>query len=126
MAAMRSLLRSRFAAHFVLAWFLATLGVAALSPAVHPIVLAMVCASDGLVTLAVDQDGLAIPSGAHTLDCALCLPVSPPPSTWAGLAGHLRPVAWLPGPVEALHVPPPAGAALPPRGPPGAFASSAA
>lgn len=107
-------------ARLVLAWFALTLGVAAASPLIHPQALQLVCGDGpGARLVAVTGDGQAIVDLDHrTLDCLACLGTTlPPPAGIAALPSAV-PAAHLLQPWHAAPVAVPAGAPLPPRGPP--------
>ena len=58
-----------------------TLGLAIASPLVHPQAMELVCTAGGSVKLVVvnGEEGQAV-SAQHSLDCPLCLAVTPPPA----------------------------------------------
>lgn len=107
-------------ARLVLAWFALTVLAAGASPLVHPQALELVCSADGGTKLVVaGEDGKATTPGArHLMDCALCLPVSPPPTPVRLQLPAPSPLAHALQPVAAAHIAAWAGAPLPPRGPP--------
>ena len=120
MQAMHALCSTPWFARLALAWFVWALGFAVAAPIVHPQSLQIVCsASAGWSYVAVGPDGQPAPTGAHALDCPLCL-----------LAGAPAPQPGMPAlptrPPVAVTAPPPAtapaavlaGAPLPARGPP--------
>lgn len=115
------ILRSSLAlARLVLAWFVLTLGAAGASPLLHPVALTVVCSESGQRVVAIDADGVQLDAHGqrHTLDCPLCLPAIAPPGIVAqALPRHAaRDAAF--HPAAPFRPTPPAGAPLPPRGPP--------
>lgn len=102
-----------------MAWFLLTLGVAGASPFVSPRTMELLCSAGGAVTMVmVDEEGQAVASGQHTLDCSLCLaPLLPLPPV-AVLPVLPQPLAAALHPFAAAHIASLVGAPLPPRGPP--------
>ncbi len=118
--AMHILRTSSRLARLVLAWFAFTVLVAGGSPLVHPQAMELVCSADGGIKLVIaGEDGkAAAPSAKHMMDCALCLPVSPPPVPVRLQVPAPSPLAHALLPVAAAHIAAWAGAPLPPRGPP--------
>lgn len=119
MRAMHALRTSSQLARLVLAWFMLAWGVAVAAPVLHPQAMELVCSDAGRMKLVAIGDGAdAAPAGHHTLDCAACLAVLPPPPAVQLPLGATPPR----DPVFVLIAPPPpstpTGAALPPRGPP--------
>lgn len=103
----------------VLAWFVLTLGVAVASPIVAPKTMELVCSEGGAMKLIVlDQDENVVETNQHTLDCALCLPVSPPPVPMIRQVSQPQPLARALAPIEEARIAALVGAPLPPRGPP--------
>ena len=78
---MHALRNSVSLARLVMAWFALTLGLAIASPLVHPQAMELVCTAGGSVKLVVvnGEEGQAV-SAQHSLDCPLCLAVTPPPA----------------------------------------------
>ncbi|GKS77479.1 DUF2946 family protein [Acidovorax sp. SUPP950] len=106
-------------ARWVLAWFALALGVAAVSPLVHPQSLMVVCSAAGVFQLVAQDDGTAPDGGGlHTLDCALCLPGGAPPPVLRVRAAPPQPLAHAVQPVAAARIAALVGAPLPARGPP--------
>ena len=105
----------------VLAWFIATLTVATASPVFKPVDIHVVCSSTGsmLVIGDVDQQGKTAAGPHSTLDCPACLsflPVLPQEISLAATEPLPETLAVQWG-SDAPHLSP-AGAPLPPRGPP--------
>ncbi|WP_295983426.1 DUF2946 family protein [uncultured Variovorax sp.] len=69
----------------VLAWFMASLLIAAASPLVHPQAIELVCSSAGAVKVIVQGDDGPVEMGTTAMDCPLCL-ISPPPPVKAQAA----------------------------------------
>ena len=120
---MQILRRSTVLARLVLACFLVAVGVATAAPLVHPKAMELVCSAGGAIQWVMadtDADGDAPAMGAHTLDCALCLPLALPATP------VLPPVVAPAPPLRAVHpfksaeIAALLGAPLPPRGPPAA------
>lgn len=120
---MQILRRSILLARFVLACFVAAVGVATAAPLVHPKAMELVCTAGGSIQWVMadgDADGEVPAMGLHTLDCALCLPAALPATP------VLPPVSAPPPPLQAVHpfvsahIAALLGAPLPPRGPPAA------
>lgn len=123
---MHTLRTSSLWVRLVLAWFLATLGVATASPVVHAHAYQMVCADGagaGVMKLVlVDDEGQAVDAGHHTLDCPMCLPAMLPPAPLVLSFERPEPLAHALQPRVAAHLAATVGAPLPPRGPPAARA----
>ena len=114
---MPSLRPSSALLRLVLACYLLVLGIAGVSPVVHPLRLEMVCHGDGVMTLvAVDHQ-----AGQHTLDCSLCLPAALPAPPLQIHQAFAPPLALALAPMRAAQIAARTGARFPPRGPP-AFA----
>ena len=88
---------------WVLAWFVASMGVAIASPLVNPQSFEVICSGTGAIKLLVKTGDGAKEMPSHTLDCPLCAHVgAPPPASQAQLpvvhplAHALRPIpaAW--------------------------------
>src|SRR3990167_4796503 len=80
---MTALPRTTFAALrlWVLAWFVASMGVAIASPLVHPQSFEVICSGTGAIKLLVQTDDGTVEMGAMGMDCPLCAtPSAPPPS----------------------------------------------
>ena len=79
---------------WVLAWFMASLGVAVASPLIHPQSFEVICSGSGAIKLLVQTDEGPVEMGAMGMDCPLCAHHSAPP----------------PVPAATVLPPPPAGA----------------
>ena len=118
---MPALLRNRFLASLVLAWFALLLAAGVAAPVVHPQALELVCHASGLPKLIVagaDGDAVDVTPGHHSLDCPLCLAAMLPASfgtPWGrtSLPAVERPLRAYASWISALRA-----AALPARGPP--------
>jgi hypothetical protein len=111
---MTALPRTSFAALrlWVLAWFVASMGVAIASPLVNPQSFEVICSGTGAIKLLVQTDDGTVEMGAMGMDCPLCAtPSAPPPPPGAPLAHALQPV-------EAARIAAATAAPLPARGPP--------
>ncbi len=107
-------------ARLVLAWFVAAVCAAFVSPLVQARTFELVCSASGGVHLKVlgedgDEDAQA---GHAVLDCALCLPVAPPPPVRAARIALPQPLAHASRPLVAARIASLVGAPLPARGPP--------
>ena len=84
---------------WVLAWFVASMGVAIASPLVHPQAFEVICSGTGAIKLLVQTDNGTVEMGAMGMDCPLCFtPSAPPPHT-----GSRRAAAPPPGPCAAAR-----------------------
>ena len=84
---MSALPRTTFAALrlWVLAWFVASMGVAIASPLVNPQSFEVICSGTGAIKLLVQTDDGTVEMGAMGMDCPLCAtPSAPPASPAAG------------------------------------------
>lgn len=116
---MQVLRASQLLARLVLAWFALTLGVAALSPMVHPQALELICTSGVTAKLVVrGSEGDTAPVGHQTLDCSACFVATLPPWPVAATLPPAQPLARALQPMVAAHIAALVGAPLPPRGPP--------
>jgi len=118
MAAMHALRTSSTLARLVLAWFMLTLGVAAASPLVAPVTMHEVCTGSSVTLVLLDQDGHAVDTDRHALDCPLCLPAALPVGFHIPRADQVQPLAYALLPRQQAHIAGVSGAPLPPRGPP--------
>ncbi|MCO5979329.1 DUF2946 family protein [Ideonella oryzae] len=116
-------------ARFLLAWYVAFVGVGTLSPLFKPVDLMLVCSASGTprwVSPPSAEDPADDPAGdpaaaaahRHAIDCPLCLPAMAPPVV-AALAVRTEP----PGtgvliPPDQRPVPTTPAGPLPARGPP--------
>jgi len=105
---------------WVLAFFVLSLGIAALAPCVQPVLVQFVCSSAGPVKLLVKVDGNVHEMGDGHLDCALCLPGGAPPATSIAtfVAPSLQPIGRILQSIPAARLAGMVAAPLPPRGPP--------
>lgn len=78
---MTALPRTTFSALrlWVLAWFVASMGVAIASPLVHPQSIEVICSGAGTIKLLVQTDDGTVEMGAMGMDCPLCSTASAPP-----------------------------------------------
>ena len=102
----------------VLAWFLWVLGVAGISPIVHPKTMEVVCSTGSSVKVIFTDDGQPTQTGQHSLDCSMCLLAAAPPPVAVADMPAPAPLALALAPIVAAHVTAPVGAPLPARGPP--------
>lgn len=72
----------RLARLWVLAWFVASIGVSIASPLVHPQSLEVICSGSGAIKWLVQTDDGVVEMGATGMDCPLCALANgaPPPS----------------------------------------------
>ena len=108
---------------WVLAWFMASLGVAIAAPIVHPQPIQLICSSTGTIMLVMQSDdGTMKKMGSSGMDCPLCSPAGAPPTpdTHGSLIAP-PPLAHALQPVEAAHIAAATAAPLPARGPPSLF-----
>lgn len=104
---------------WVLAWFMASLGVAIAAPIVQPQPIQLVCSSTGTVMLLVQSDdGTVEKMGTSGMDCPLCSPAGAPPAATSGGLAAPQPLAHALKPVEAARIAAATAAPLPARGPP--------
>ena len=103
---------------WVLAWFMASLGVAIASPLVHPQPIELVCSSTGAIKLMVQTDDGMAEMGSMGMDCPLCTISGAPPTATPELPAQTYALAHAVRPVEAARIA--AATAIPPpaRGPP--------
>ncbi|MBT9510867.1 MAG: hypothetical protein IV104_00795 [Acidovorax sp.] len=103
---------------WVLAWFVASMGVAMASPLVLPQAIEVICSGAGTIKLLVQTDDGTVEMGATAMDCPLCAtPGAPPPTPGAALLPP-HPLAHALQPVEAARIAAATAAPLPARGPP--------
>ena len=103
---------------WVLAWFVASIGVSVASPLVHPQSLEVICSGSGAIKWLVQTDDGAVEMGATGMDCPLCAtPGAPPPAPAASILPR-HSLAHAVQPVEAAHIAAATAAPLPARGPP--------
>jgi len=104
---------------WVLAWFMASLGVAIAAPIVQPKPMQLVCSSTGTIMLLVQSDdGTVEKMGSSGMDCPLCSPAGAPPVTTVGTVIPPLPLAHALQPIEAARIAVATAAPLPARGPP--------
>lgn len=120
MRAMQLLRNHASLTRHVLALFVTAVFVSLISPIIHPKTFELVCsATDGVQLKVSGDDGEGGTSGAHkTLDCSLCLPVTPPPPARTAAFTQPQPLARALQPLVAAQIASLVGAPLPPRGPP--------
>ncbi len=109
---------ARLCARWVMLWFALSLVAAMASPIVHPQAMELVCSTGGVMKLVVKSDDGAQPMAGHTMDCAMCLTVAPPPPMAARVAEPPQPLAHVMQPIAAAHIASLTAAPLPARGPP--------
>lgn len=103
---------------WVLAWFMASMGVAIASPLVNPQSIEVICSGAGTIKLLVQTDDGTVEMGATDMDCPLCAtPGAPPPAPAASILPR-HPLAHAVQPVEAARIAAATAAPLPARGPP--------
>ena len=117
---MTALPRTTFAALrlWVLAWFVASMGVAIASPLVNPQSFEVICSGTGAIKLLVQTDDGTVEMGAMGMDCPLCATPSAPPPTPVASVLPPHPLAHALQPVEAARIAAATAAPLPARGPP--------
>ena len=103
---------------WVLAWFVASMGVAIASPLVHPQAFEVICSGAGTIKLLVQTDDGTVEMGAMGMDCPLCSTPSAPPPTPVAAVLPPHPLAHALQPVEAARIAAATAAPLPARGPP--------
>ncbi|CAN7708277.1 DUF2946 family protein [Acidovorax sp. Root217] len=115
MNALRTLAALRL---LVLAWFVASMGVAMASPLVNPQAIEVICSGAGTIKLLVQTDDGAVEMGSMGMDCPLCSIAGAPPATPPALVPLPQPLAHAVQPVEAARIAAITAAPLPARGPP--------
>jgi hypothetical protein len=103
---------------WVLAWFVASMGVAIASPLVHPQSIEVICSGAGTIKLLVQTDDGTVEIGAMGMDCPLCSTPGAPPPTLVAPALPPHPLDHALQPVEAARIAVATAAPLPARGPP--------
>ena len=104
---------------WVLAWFMASLGVAMAAPIVHPQPIQVICASTGTIMLLMqNDDGTVEKMGTSGMDCPLCSPAGAPPAVSIGSVIPPLPLAHALQPITAARIAAATAAPLPARGPP--------
>ena len=118
---MHTLRHARFLARLILAWFVASLGVAVAAPLVHPQRMEQVCSAGGEARWVIASVGAtddAAPPLHHGLECPLCLPSAlPPVCASAGLRTQ-SPLPSMPAPRYCAPQAEATGSPFPPRAPP--------
>ena len=115
---LQTLRRLRWLARCVLAWFVASMGVAVASPLVNPQAMELICSGSGAIKLLVKTDDGAQEVPSHGLDCPLCAHVGAPPPVLKADVPLIHPLAHALRPIPAARIAARTAAPLPPRGPP--------
>lgn len=103
---------------WVLAWFVASMGMAVATPFVNPQTIEVICSGAGTIKLLVQTDDGTVEMAATPMDCPLCAtPAAPPPAAVTLSLPH-HPLAHALQPVEAARIAAATAAPLPARGPP--------
>ena len=102
---------------FVLVWFALSIGVAIASPVLNPKGVDMVCTGTGVMKLVVQGDDDSTAS-AKTMDCPLCMSITPPPPEFNTTLTQPSPLAHAVQPIAAAHIAAITAPPLPSRGPP--------
>lgn len=103
---------------WVLAWFVASLGVAIAAPIVHPQPIQLICSSTGTVMLLMQSDeGTVEKMGTSGMDCPLCSPAGAPPAVGLCTLIPSPSLAHALQPIEAARIAAATAAPLPARGP---------
>ncbi|MES2609472.1 MAG: DUF2946 family protein [Pseudomonadota bacterium] len=102
----------------VLAWFMASMGVAIASPLVNPQPIEVICSGAGTIKLLVQTDDGAVEMGSMGMDCPLCTIAGAPPAIPPAFIPLPQPLAHAVQPVEAARIAAVTAAPLPARGPP--------
>lgn len=102
----------------VLAWFMASVGVAIASPLVNPQAIEVICSGAGTIKLLVQTEDGTVEMGAMGMDCPLCATVGAPPPASTATLPLPQPLAHAVQPVEAARIAAITAAPLPARGPP--------
>ncbi|MBU0830324.1 MAG: hypothetical protein KKE41_20925 [Gammaproteobacteria bacterium] len=103
---------------WVLAWFVASMGLAIASPLVHPKSFEVICSGAGAIKLLVQTDDGTVEMGAMGMDCPLCSTAGAPPPALVAPTLPTHPLAHALQPVEAARIAVATAAPLPARGPP--------
>ncbi|MBO9677352.1 MAG: hypothetical protein J7556_03895 [Acidovorax sp.] len=103
---------------WVLAWFVAWVGVGIASPLVNPQAMELVCSSAGMVKLYVQTDDGPVELGASGMDCPLCVPSAAPPPAVALSVPAAQPLGYVLQSIPAARLAAATAAPLPARGPP--------
>jgi hypothetical protein len=102
----------------VLAWFMASMGVAIASPLVNPQTIEVICSGAGTIKLLVQTDDGAVEMGSMGMDCPLCSVAGAPPAIPPAFIPLPQPLAHAVQPVPAARIAAATAAPLPARGPP--------
>jgi hypothetical protein len=102
----------------VLAWFMASMGVAIASPLVNPQAIEVICSGAGTIKLLVQTDDGTVEMGSMGMDCPLCTIAGAPPAVPPAFVPLPQPLAHAVQPVEAARIAAITAAPLPARGPP--------
>ncbi len=105
----------------VLAWFVASMGVAIASPLVNPQAIEVICSGAGTIKLLVQTDDGAVEMGSMGMDCPMCSIAGAPPAIPPAFVPLPQPLAHAVQPVEAARIAAATAAPLPARGPPTAL-----
>ncbi len=103
---------------WVLAWFVAAMGVAIASPLVNPQTFEVICSGAGTIKLLVQTDDGTVEMGTMGMDCPLCYTPGAPPPAPAASSLPRHPLAHALRPAEAARIAAATAAPLPARGPP--------
>lgn len=115
---MQSRLRTRRAASLVLAWFVAFLAIAGITPLVQAQPMDSICTSAGISHSGAQGGGESDSHGGQPMKCFLCTGLSAPPAATAVLAPFEADLRHATLPLQAAHLASLTGAPLPARGPP--------
>lgn len=104
---------------WVLAWFMASLGVSSAAPMVQPQTMHLICSGTGAILLLMQSDdGSVEKMGSSGMDCPLCSPAGAPPAVYTVDLITPPPLAHALRPIEAARIAAATAAPLPARGPP--------
>ncbi len=117
---MHSLRNALQITRLVLVWFALSVGVAIASPVLNPKGVDMVCTGTGMMKLVVQGDDDSTAS-AKTMDCPLCMSITPPPPEFNTTLTQPSPLAHAVQPIAAAHIAALTAPPLPSRGPPALF-----
>ncbi|HEX7867693.1 MAG TPA: hypothetical protein VF555_22230 [Variovorax sp.] len=102
----------------VLAWFMASLLIAAASPIVHPQAVELVCSSAGAVKAIVQGEDGPVELGATAMDCPLCMVSAPSPLATQVRLPSPQPLGRALQSIPAARIAAATASPLPARGPP--------
>lgn len=115
---MQFLRNAKTLARLVLLFFALAMGAAVASPLMKTSAMELVCDGSGTMKLVAGSHGEAPATGAHLLDCPLCIGAVAPPALDRPVAQlHPAPARQL-SPLPSTPIAAKAAAALPARGPP--------